>query len=444
MSKGTAENQKIEQIKYCLYARKSSESDERQTMSIDSQIKEMTELAERDGHVVVEIKKESHSAKASGMRPVFMEIMKEIREDKYNGILTWAADRLSRNAGDLGSLVDLMDQGKLQKIQTYSQGFSNNPNEKFLLMILCSQAKLENDNRGVNVKRGLKAKCEMGIRPGYAPLGYMNLIKNDRIREIIIDEDRAPIVKEMFERVGRHGQSGRVIKRWLDSIDFRTKKGVPMVLSSIYRTLQNSFYYGEFEFGGKYYKGGHIPLITKELFDEVQKQLIVPPKTWNKKQFPFKTLCKCGKCGDSIIGEDKYKKTKGGGFNKYTYYHCTRSVDFECDEPYLREEELISQLIKYVERDEVEFKQKKLNERLVQDVEKFHRLRTDVLHQQYIAGHLKQFDRPESGKFNDQMAKDYVLHVLKMGTSEERMEVMSMIKTRFLLSEKQLFRRDAV
>jgi len=58
-----------------------------------------------------------------------------------------------------------MDQGKLHTIKTYSQSFSNNPNEKFLLMILCSQAKLENDNRGVNVKRGLRNKCEFGIRP---------------------------------------------------------------------------------------------------------------------------------------------------------------------------------------------------------------------------------------------------------------------------------------
>ena len=57
-----------------------------------------------------------------------------------------------------GSLVDLMDQKKLIHIQTYGQTFKNSPNEKFLLMILCSQAKLENDNKSINVKRGLKAQ----------------------------------------------------------------------------------------------------------------------------------------------------------------------------------------------------------------------------------------------------------------------------------------------
>lgn len=95
-------------IKYCLYARKSTESDERQAMSIDSRIKEMADMADHEGLNVVEIKQESHSAKQSGQRPVFLELIADLRSDKFQGILTWAPDRLSRNAGDLGSLVDLM------------------------------------------------------------------------------------------------------------------------------------------------------------------------------------------------------------------------------------------------------------------------------------------------------------------------------------------------
>ena len=97
-------------IRYCLYARKSTESDEQQALSIDSQVKEMSAIAERLNLNVVTIKRESHSAKESGQRPVFKKLLEEVRKGTYDGILTWAADRLSRNAGDLGSLVDLMDQ----------------------------------------------------------------------------------------------------------------------------------------------------------------------------------------------------------------------------------------------------------------------------------------------------------------------------------------------
>ena len=187
--------------KYCLYARKSTESEERQVLSIDSQIKEMLELAEREGLEIVAMKRESHSAKETGQRPVFNEIVDEIKAKKYNAILTWAPDRISRNAGDLGKIVDLMDAGLLHEIRTYGQKFSNNPNEKFLLMILGSQAKLENDNRGVNVKRGLRTRAEMGLWAGTAPLGYLNQRHMDRKCQVVIDPDRAPIVKKMFEKV---------------------------------------------------------------------------------------------------------------------------------------------------------------------------------------------------------------------------------------------------
>lgn len=88
-------------------------------------------------------RKESHSAKESGQRPVYNQLIVDIRKGMFNGILTWAPDRLTRNAGNLGSIVDLMDSKHLFEIRTHGQIFTNSPNEKFLLMILGSQAKLE-------------------------------------------------------------------------------------------------------------------------------------------------------------------------------------------------------------------------------------------------------------------------------------------------------------
>jgi len=99
----------------------------------------MLQIAEREGLEVADIRRESKSAKDSDNRPVFKELLNDVGKEKFNAILTWAPDRLSRNAGDLGSLVDLMDEKKLISIRTYGQSFTNSPNEKFLLMILCSQ-----------------------------------------------------------------------------------------------------------------------------------------------------------------------------------------------------------------------------------------------------------------------------------------------------------------
>jgi len=429
------------EISYCLYARKSSESDERQIMSIDSQIEEMKQLARRENINVKEIKVESHSAKESGARPVFVQLIKEIRSGKYNGILTWAPDRLSRNAGDLGTLVDLMDQKKLLRIQTYSQAFTNSPNEKFLLMILCSQAKLENDNKGVNVERGLRNKCSLGWKPSMAPMGYLNQKGDGRIDELVIlDPVRAPFVVQMFERVGNQGYSGRAVKRWLDRIGFETRQGVKCPLSKVHTILKNPFYYGEFEFpsgSGIWYKGKHKPLITKELFEKVQKQLITTPRSWSKNNFAFKTLMKCGSCGSSVTAEEKYRKLRGGGYHKHIYYHCRRYLDYECSEPYIEEEDLIKQLIANIDR--IIFNQTGISRKIQEDIERYHRLKTDVLHQEYMLG---KFDgdngmMPTNADFK-QMAKNYLIHILRGGTSEERLEILSLIKTRFVLRDKKI------
>jgi len=367
-------------VRYCLYARKSTEGDERQAMSIDSQIKEMSDMATRLGIHIKEIRRESHSAKISGKRPVFAQMIEDIRTNIFDGILTWAPDRLSRNAGDLGLLVDLMDQNKLVKIQTFSQSFINNPNEKFLLMILCSQAKLENDQKGLNVKRGIKTKCEMGWRPSMAPVGYYNRAFNG-IKDAVIDPDRGELVGKMFLLVAEESYSGRDLWQWCQDVGLNNKSGKRITLSQIYLMLRNSYYYGEFEYpanSGKWYKGKHQPLISKEIFDQVQKKLVFYPRSkWGEKNFIYKGLFKCASCGASIVGEDKLKKLINGQTNYHVYYHCSRQVDYKCEEPYINEEVLVLKLIKFFQN----LDQDKLNlsERLKIDLENFTRTKREIL-----------------------------------------------------------------
>jgi hypothetical protein len=190
---------------------------------------------------------------------------------------------LSRNAGDLGTIVDMMDQGFIREIRTNGSRFTNSPSDKFMLMMLCSQAKLENDNKSINIKRGLKAKVEMGYRPNMSPLGYLHDKNSDKgTRRIFVDPVRAPIVKEMFDKVGLRCWTGRQLKKWLDDeIIFRSRTGKKVALSSVYAILGNPFYTGRYEFplkSGKWYKGKHDAIITQELFDRVQENLSLIPK----------------------------------------------------------------------------------------------------------------------------------------------------------------------
>lgn len=420
-----------ERIKYCLYARKSTEQDDKQALSIESQVKEMLALAERDHLHVVEIKREAHSSKEVGQRPVYNELIQEIRQGKFTGILTWAPDRLSRNAGDLGAVVDLMDQKLLLEIRTYGQKFTNNPNEKFLLMILGSQAKLENDNKMINVKRGLRARVEMGLWPGVAPTGYLTNSDRNKKCEVVMDEVRSPAIKQMFEKVAYSGWSGRKLFRWLkEDIKFKTKNGKPLTLSNVYIILKSPFYYGEFEYpkgSGNWYRGRHQPIITKELYDRVQEVIRFEGQARKEnKEFAFTKLITCGLCGSGITADEKFKKLKDGSVNRYVYYGCTKFNDKECKCGYIREEELTEQLASII--DTIALDELGMKDRIKKEIEQYHKFQAGVLGR----------SQKDLIKIKDIDIRNYAKHILRERSIYEKRELLSHLRSRLVLKEKQL------
>lgn len=419
-----------ERVKYVLYARKSTEQDEKQALSIDSQIKEMLRIAERDGLEIVDIRRESHSAKDSGQRPVFNEILADIRGGRYTGILTWAPDRLSRNAGDLGSLVDLMDQKLLHEIRTYGQKFTDNPNEKFLLMILCSQAKLENDNKSVNVKRGLRMRCEMGLWPAHAPTGYLKEGRVDKKCQVIIDPDRALVIKQIFEKYVHEEWSGRRIYHWLKfDLNFRTIYNHHLSLANVYIILQNHFYYGVLEYpkgNGTFYTGKHEPIISLELFVAAQTRLKRDQIKRESREFAFTKLMVCGLCGSGITAEEKYKKLKDGTTARYVYYSCCNSKTRTCKSPYLREEDLVSQLIELI--DKIDVNEIGMRHRLEDEIKRYNKFRKMVLR-------LKE--KPLS-KEDGVDIRTYAKYVLREGSIQEKRELLSLLKGRLVVLEKRV------
>jgi site-specific DNA recombinase len=417
-------------VKYCLYARKSTESEERQVLSINSQVKEMLELAEREKLEIVEIKRESHSAKDTGQRPIFNEIIEEIKQGKFNGILTWAPDRISRNAGDLGRIVDLMDQKLLVEIRTYGQRFTNSPNEKFLLMILGSQAKLENDNRGINVKRGLRTRVEMGLWPGVAPLGYLNQKLMDKKCQVIVDPVRGPIIKKMFERVAYERYSGRKLYNWLKfELNFYTRGNKPLTLSGIYRILDNPFYYGVFEWpknSGNLYQGKHKPLITQELFEKAKAQLKRNQIVRENKEFAFTKLFTCGYCGSGISAEEKWKVLKNGTSARYIYYGCSRGRDRNCKNKYIREEELIEELLKII--DKVNINELGMRQKLEDEIRRFNKL------QKIVNGKSGNALVEE----NEVNIRQYAKYLLKEGSISDKRELLGNLRSRIIYKDKGL------
>lgn len=415
-----------ENLKYCLYARKSTEAEEKQALSIDSQIKEMNQIAEREGLNVVEIRRESHSAKESGQRPVFEEILKDIDDGIFNAIITWAPDRLSRNAGDLGKLVDRIDQKKLIQIKTFGQTFTNSPSDKFLLMILCSQAKLENDNKSINVKRGMRARCEMGLWPVQPPTGYRK--PNERLSkcEVEIDPERSLIIKQIFEKIAYEGWSGMRVYSWLRyEINFKTHRGFYLSVGNIFKIINNTFYYGRFEFpqgSGNWYDGKHEPIITKELFDDCRAAIKTQVIKNHGKEFAFTRMVKCGMCGSGITADEKFKKLLSGGVNRHVYYRCTKSKDRKCTNPAINEDDLLKEFQKMAST--LDLNEVQLNEKLNLEIKKFKKLQAMFLGKENTAD-IQKVD-----------LRNYMKFVLKDGTILEKRSVLDCIKNDLVLKNK--------
>ena len=318
--------------KYFLYARKSTDEEDRQVLSIESQIDELKEFAAKEKLEIVASLCEAKTAKEPG-RKIFNEMLKRIENDEANGIIAWHPDRLARNPVDGGQVIYLTDRGKIQNLKFPTFWFENTPQGKFMLNIAFGQSKYYIDNLSENVKRGLRQKLRRGEWPSMAPLGYFNDLKS---RKILVDKREARIVKKLFALYATGDWPFYALANRCNRIKLKSHYGHPISASMVQNMLKNTFYCGVFTYKNETYRGSHEPIIQKRLLDKVRKvmQERGRARELKKHNFPFLGLMKCANCGCYITAESQ----KG-----HTYYRCTKKKG-KCESKYLREEILVEQM----------------------------------------------------------------------------------------------------
>lgn len=297
-------------MRFIIYCRKSTDTEDKQVLSLESQEAELLNIAQKENLNVIKIFRESMSAKEPG-RPFFNDAIKLISLGKADAILCWKIDRLTRNPIDGGQIQWMLQTEKIKCIKTFEKSYFPNDN---VLLINIEQAMATQYIRdlSINVKRGNRAKLEKGEWPNHAPLGYVN---DKGSKTIIVDDKKARYIKRAFEIYASGGKTLQEVANMLYNDGLRTKTGKKIGKGQMHKFITNKFYYGVMERDGRKYKGNHPPIISLDLFNQAQNVLLGRLHPRPKKHFySARGLIKCAECGCGITAD-----TKRG----HQYYYCT-------------------------------------------------------------------------------------------------------------------------
>ena len=324
--------------RYFLYARKSTEDDDKQVMSIEAQLFELREFASRENLEILAEFQESKSAKTPG-REQFNIMMTRIESGEANGVLAWHPDRLARNSIDGGRVIYAVDTEKVSSLRFPTFWFEPTPQGLFMLQVAFGQSKYYSDNLKQNVERGMRQKLRRGEWLTKAPFGYIN---NPRTRNIEPDPVKSKLIVKAFEEYSSGSHTLVSLAQFLADHGLTTKAGTPLGKASVKRILTNRTYLGFTKHRGEYFPGSFAPILSSTLFEAVQKQLAKRARPQYKRtvhKFPFTGLFRCGECGSMITAQ----WATGRHGHKYRYYRCTKKQGY-CSQGYLQEDALASQV----------------------------------------------------------------------------------------------------
>ena len=322
-----------------LYARKSTEDDDKQIMSIEAQLVELREFATREGITIVQEFTEAKSAKIPG-RDAFGNMLTLIETSKKPlGILAWHPDRLARNSVDGGKIIYLVDTGAITALRFPQFWFEPTPQGKFMLQVAFGQSKYFSDNLVENVKRGIRQKIRRGEWLTLAPLGYLN---NRTTRNIDPHPVYAKVIARAYEEYAKATYTLDGLAGFLAEHEITKRGGGPLAKVSVVKLLTNRAYLGFIKHRGEWHEGTFQPILSPTLFEAVQKVLKSKQRPRRLKTlipFPFTQFARCGECGCAITAQ--YATNRWG--TRYTYYRCSKKAG-PCSQRYLSEQGMTDQL----------------------------------------------------------------------------------------------------
>ncbi len=319
-------------MKAVIYARFSS--DRQREESIEGQIRECREYAERKGiNIVGEyIDRALSASKDTEKRTDFLRMIADSAKGGFEIVLVWKLDRFARSRYDSSLYKSILKRNGVRVVSA-TEAISESPEGIILEALLEGMAEYYSAELSVKVKRGIKENALKGRFPGgYVPYGYA--VGPDR--KLIINEDEAEVVRYMFQS----SIEGLTVPDLVDELKKKgvtTHRGKPFSLNNVYTILKNRKYTGEYNYCDVVIPDGIPAIISEELFENTQRKKVKNRKEKRSfranERYILSGKVFCGDCGTKMVGES--------GWNRYgrtrKYYRCVKSKKREgCSRPGIR------------------------------------------------------------------------------------------------------------
>ena len=329
-----------------IYCRVSTVEQAEEGYSVDEQRRRCIEYCEKEGHEVFKVYEDRGiSGKNISGRPGLKNLLKDANEKKFDLVVVWKLNRISRRLIDILNIVDTLDKNSIA-FRSLTESFeTETPAGKLQLNIMGAIGEFERGTIAENVKMGMMARAREGKWNGGKVLGYdvvevQSEGKKRKETKLVINEKEAMTIRRIFELYSEgHGYKATVNR--VNKEGHRSKRGNAFSTASIKEILKNPVYIGKIRYNVRQdwnekrrkninpnpilVNGEHEAIIDNETWEKVQIILKDRSKTHNRvydSEFPLTGLLKCPVCGASMTISRSYHKRKDGTKVVSEYYVC--------------------------------------------------------------------------------------------------------------------------
>ncbi len=327
-----------------IYARFSSHAQNEQ--SIEGQLAECYAFAKRsDLHIIHEYIDRALTG-TTDKRPDFLQMIEDSKKKTFQYVIVYQLDRFARNRYDSAIYKSKLKKNGVRALSA-KENITDDASGILIEGVLESMAEYYSAELAQKIKRGIAisaSKCK--FFGGAVPLGY----KVDAEKNIVLDENTAPIVKQMFQMLAS-GYNYVQIGNYLNERGIKTAHGAKWNKNSFHSIFSNRRYLGKYIFQGQETDGGIPRIIDDDLFEQVQQVLAkyaaAPARGKAKVPYLLSDKLICGKCGGKMTGVSATSKT---GKLRH-YYHCVNVLPSrQCDKRAVRKKEIEDVVIQEVVR----------------------------------------------------------------------------------------------